>query len=72
MWDYLVQERRDEYHRGAAAQRLVRQARVQRPPRIAQWWSALRGYLILRLQAQENRTIYPKVQAQEMHTCVDA
>jgi hypothetical protein len=72
MWDYVTQIRRDEFHREAAALRLVRLARVERPSRIRQLWSALRSQITPRLASPENRTIYPKAQTQEMQPCVDA
>ena len=72
MWDYVTQVRRDEFHREAAAQRLVRLARDQRPSRIAQLWSVFRSHASRRLQPEASRMSYPQSQTQEMQPCVDA
>ena len=72
MWDYVTQIRRDEFHREAAALRLVRLAKSQRPSRIAQLWSVLHSQITLRLQSQASQTIYPQSQTQEIQACVDA
>jgi hypothetical protein len=72
MWDYVTQIRRDEFHREAAALRLVRLAQGQRPSRFAQLWNGFRSLIPNRLQLPKSRAIYPKAQTQEMQPCVDA